>query len=265
VAIPKGPGGGNDVTMPILAAARPVPVGIPRRAIAFSALMSIGFIGGGLLIGWFALGTGFVQRFMAPRPTEVQMAAGGLAWTFALVAPAVFLIVGMAKLVDTIELIDDRRQRPRPAARIAGDLSADHVVASRVRLPDGRIVPELVIGPFGVAVVEELPPPRASRHRDGRWEVRLANGAWTAIESPLDRAGRDAERVRGWLAHEDHDHVVKVYATVVAADASVARTPSCAVVSQADLGAWLASLPAQRSLYPERRARIVELIHENMA
>jgi hypothetical protein len=251
--------------MPVLAAARPAPDAIPRRAITYNALVSIGFIGGGLLIGWFALGTGFVQRFMTARPTELQMAAGGLAWTFALIAPAVFLIVGMAKLVDTIELVDDRRKPPRPATRIAESLPEDHVVAERVRLPDGRVVPELVIGPFGVAVVEELPPARASRHRDGRWEIRLASGAWTPIESPLDRASRDAERVRGWLAHEDHDHIVKVYAALVSHDASVVRTPSCAVVSQVDLGAWLASLPAQRSLYPERRERLVELIHDSMA
>ncbi len=192
------------------------------------------------------------------------MAAGALAWTFALIAPPVFLIVGLAKLYETFELVSLRRRPPRPASAIVKVLPPDHVVASRVRLPDGRIVPEIVIGPFGAAVIEELPPAAASRHSGGHWEARMPNGAWAAIENPFDRAARDAERLRRWLTHEERDHVVKVYATIVTDDESFPRTPTCAVTTPDDLPGWIASLPSQRSLNADRQATIVELLREAM-
>jgi hypothetical protein len=80
------------------------------------------------------------------------------------------------------------------------------------------------------------------------------------IESPLERAGRDGERVRGWLATDDHDFLVRTYAAVVTDDPRIERTSSCAVVRTADLGAWLEALPPQRGLTPQRRERLVELI-----
>jgi hypothetical protein len=238
------------------------PSTIPLRAVLYGVLASIGFVGGGLLIGWFSFGLGFVEQFTAARPSAAQMATGALAWGFALIAPALFLMVGLARLVDTLELLSLRRRRPRPVAAIAGSLPADHVAAARVRLPDGRVIPELVIGPFGVAVIEELPSPRLSRHQGGAWEARAADGRWRPIENPLERASRDAERVRRWLADDDRDHVVKVHAAIVAPEGSVARIPTCAVVAEEDLVAWLAALPVQRSLNGDRRAAIVEMVKD---
>jgi hypothetical protein len=121
------------------------------------------------------------------------------------------------------------------------------------------------VGPFGVAVVEELPPAGATRVRGGHWEIRTVAGVWQPIEHPLDRAARDAERVRRWLAHEEHDHVVKVYAAVVAPASSIDRSPECAVVTAEQLQGWIASLPPQRSLNADRRARIVELVEGSLA
>ena len=37
----------------------------------------------------------------------------------------------------------------------------------------------------------------------------MTNGRWVPIENPLDRATRDAERVRRWLATDDRDFVIK--------------------------------------------------------
>lgn len=250
--------------MPVLTADAPGRPIVPMGAIVYSFLFSAACVAGGLVIGYAAFGTGFIDRFAAARPSTEQMIGGALAWTFALVAPGVFLFVGLAKLADAAELILLRRARPRPAAAVVRSLPDDHVVATRVRLPDGRVVPELVIGPFGVAVVAELPPAGASRHAGGRWEIRLSTGKWIPIENPLDRASRDAERVRRWLAHEDNDHVVKVYATVVTADAGIPRSPTCAVVSPAELPEWIAALPVQRSLFPERRERIVALFRTHV-
>jgi hypothetical protein len=250
--------------MPVLTADGPARPLIPLRAIVYCFMFSAACVAGGLVIAYAAFATGFIDRFAAARPSTEQMVAGALAWTFALVAPGVFLIVGLFKLVDGTELVLIRRARPRPAAAVARSLPEDHVVAVRVRLPDGRVVPELVIGPFGVAVVEELPPAASSRHSGGRWEVRLSSGKWIPVENPLDRAGRDAERVRRWLAHEDNDHVVKVYATVVTDDPEMQRTAECAVTAPGDLPGWIAALPPQRSLYPERRERIVELVRAHI-
>lgn len=233
---------------------------VPMRSVVYAALASLGFVAGGLLIGWFSFGLGFVDQFVTPRPTAIQMATGALAWGFGLVAPSLFVMVGLARLVETAELMALRRRPPRPVAGIVRDLPRDHVAAARVRLPDGRVVPELVVGPFGVAVIEELPRPEISRHHDERWEARAADGRWVPIENPLERASRDAERVRRWLAHDDRDHVVKVYAAVVDRAGTIPRTSSCAVVAPGELLAWIASLPVQRSLNADRRTAIVESV-----
>jgi hypothetical protein len=135
-------------------------------------------------------------------------------------------------------------------------------VATQVSIPDGgRAVPELVIGPFGAAVIEELPPPGAVLSRGVRsWEVRVGNGYIRTIDNPLERAARDADRVRTWLTDADTDHVMKVYAAVVGRDQRVERSPSCAVLAPDQVAAWLSSLPPQRSLDEGRRERVARLL-----
>jgi len=53
---------------------------------------------------------------------------------------------------------------------------------------------------------------------------------------------------------------VKVYAAVVTSDASLDRTPACAVITPEQIPAWLASLPPQRSLSSDRRAELLDQI-----
>lgn len=218
---------------------------------------------GGLLVGYLTFGTSFISAFTpSGRPETAEVVAGMLAWTFALIAPATFVIVGLARIVNVLDAIASSRPRPTPASRFARILSDDFVAASRIRLPDGRAVPELVVGPFGVAMLAELPPAAATRHRGHAWEVRTSAGQWIPFENPLDRAARDAERVRNWFANDDTDFLVKVYAAVVAPDSTIQRTATCAVITHKQIPAWLASLPVQRSLTAARRERIVELIRE---
>ncbi len=107
-----------------------------------------------------------------------------------------------------------------------------------------------------------MPPPNITRHVGSRWEVRDDRGRWLPIEAPLDRASRDAERVRGWLASDDRDFVVRVYAAIVTDDKTIDRTPACAVVASAELADWIVALPAQRGLNEERRERLAEAIAE---
>ena len=196
------------------------------------------------------------------RPTTYELVAGALAWTFALTAPAGFGLVGVARLTTAFDRWRARRPRVTPAVRLRRAIGDDHVVATSVRLPDGsRTVPELVVGPFGAAIIEELPPPGAVMSRGVRsWEVRVGNGHIRTIENPLERASHDAERVRAWLSPDDSDHVIKVYAAVVGTDPRVERSPAVALIAPSQVAEWLSSLPPAKSLDSGRRDRIVREI-----
>jgi hypothetical protein len=225
-------------------------------------------VGGFLLVGasilaYLLFTSEFLGRFTpSGRATASQLMTGALAWTFALTAPAGFGLVGLMRVGSAMERVAARRRRPTPVLRIAHAVADDHAVATQVRLPDGaRVLPELVIGPFGAAVIEELPPIGAVVARGPRsWDVRLADGHVHMIDHPLERAARDAERVRTWFAGDDADHVVKVYAAVVGTDPAVTRTSMCAYITPDQVGPWLASLPAQRSFDVERRNRIIRIV-----
>ncbi len=250
--------------MQVIAPATPGPRRLLGPIVLGGTVGSV-LLGGAILLAYLTLGTSFLSQFTpVGRATTTQLVAGAIAWSFALTAPALFGIVGVVRLAGVIELLSALRPRPTRTSRLAGTLSDDYVVASRVPLPDGRVVPELVVGPFGAAVVEELPPAAATRTNGTAWEVRLGDGRWIAMEHPLDRATRDADRVRRWLQHDDRDHVVKVYAVVVAPANTIDRSPSCAVVTPEQLPAWLMALPPQRSLTPSRRQRLVELIRQSV-
>jgi hypothetical protein len=195
------------------------------------------------------------------RLTAGQVVLGGLAWAAALAVPGLFAVVGVARIAAGVEGLSARRPRPSPVQRAAASVSDDHVAALGVHLPDGsRVIPELVIGPFGAAVFVEAPPGSAVLARGPRsWEVRTADGRRRTIEDPRERAARDAERVRRWFGGEDRDHVVKVYAAVIATE-PIDRTPLCAVLGPLEVAAWLAALPAQRTFDEVRRERIIALV-----
>ena len=249
--------------MQVIASRRPV-AGVPSRfdvarALALGAILVLG----ASVLAYLVFATEFLGRFTPTgRATASQLMAGALAWTFALTAPAGFGLVGLVRVGSAVDRMSARRRRPTPVVRAAGVIADDHAVATRVRLPDGtRVVPELVIGPFGAAVIEELPPAGAVVSRGPRsWDVRLADGQVHMIDHPLERAARDAERVRMWFAGDDADHIVKVYAAVVGTDPSVTRTSTCAYITPDEVGPWLASLPPQRSFDADRRNRIIRIV-----
>ena len=235
-------------------AARPT-----RRTIVTALGMGLMLVAASAALVYLVFIGNFLDRFMPTgRPSTYELVAGALAWTFALTAPAGFGLVGLARIVSAFEKWRARRPRITPAVRLRRAIGDDHIVATFVRVPDGKPVPELVLGPFGAAVIEELPPAGAVVSRGVRtWEVRVGNGYIRTIENPLERAEHDAERVRGWLSPEDADYVLKVYAAVVGSDRRVERTPSCAVIAPNQVGEWLATLPVQRSIDAGRRERIV--------
>ncbi len=103
-------------------------------------------------------------------------------------------------------------------------LPGDIVVATGVVPDDGRPIPELVVGPFGIAVIHELRPREIIRPVGSGWEKRTSKG-WVPTEYPVDRVNRDAERIRHWLTTGDMDFVVRVYAALVTTDSRIPRSP----------------------------------------
>lgn len=238
--------------------------GQPSRLGVLTALgVGTALVTSSVVLLYLVFGANFVDRFMPNgRPTTYELIVGALAWTFALTAPAGFGLVGVARLATAFDRMRARRPRVTPALRLRRAIGDDHVVATSVRLPDGsRVLPELVVGPFGAAIIEELPPPGAVMSRGVRsWEVRVGNGHIRTIENPLERASHDAERVRAWLSPDDSDHVIKVYAAVVGTDPRVERSPAVALLEPSQVAEWLSSLPPQKSLDSSRREQVVKEI-----
>lgn len=245
--------------MQVIASAPPATF-VQRLAVARSAVVAALLVVAAASLAWLFVGTPLIRSLIPDgRPTDAQMITDILVWTAVLVVPASLLLIGVTRLVEAIEAAAALRPRPlSPAVRSA--LGEDYLAATDLRLPGGRRVHELVLGPFGIVVVGEIPPASISRNVGSRWEVRDERGRWIPVEGPVDRTTRDAERVRGWLAGDDRDFLVKVYAVVVGDDARVQRSSTCAVVSPEQFAAWVATLPPQRGLSAARRERVEQLV-----
>lgn len=233
----------------------------PLGAVLVGTVVGAVLLAGGLFLGWFVFATPVLSGLSPTggRTSAAQLAIGAAIWGFALVAPASFAIVGALRLGRVARAVV-AKPRPRATARLASLIGDEHTCANDVHLPDGRIVRNLIIGPFGLAVLSELPPAGAMRHQGMTWEVRAPNGRWTHFENPLERTARDAERVRRWVASAERDFVVKVYAAVITDDATISRTTACAVVSADQIPAWLGSLPPARAMSEDRREDLIEEI-----
>ena len=182
---------------------------------------------------------------------------GAAAWGAAVLFGAVFLGVGAARLAGL--LADVRAGAVANPVILPARDPDEPVMALNVDVGDGRPIPKLVVGQFGAAVIRDLPDTSVARHQGPYWEG-LSDSGWVRIESPLDRASRDAERVRRWFAHDERDYVVRVYAAVLTTEPALSRTPTCAVISETQLEPWLRSLPVQRSLNEARRAQLLAML-----
>lgn len=232
----------------LIAAAAPAVVGAAWLGIAGAA-------------AWLVFATPLLARLLdLGTSSPVVPVTGAMALALALTAPAAFAVVGIARLGGALGHARAARRATPPVARRAKLLPDGCTVIPHVRLPDGRRIPDVVVGPHGVAFFESLPPAAAARRTGERWEVRFADRTWRPIENPLQRAARDADRLRRHLEAQERDFVVRVQAAVLGDPRAVGRTDACPVVAPDDVPAWLAALPAQRGLSPDRLARLLEVL-----
>ena len=214
-------------------------------------------VAAGLSLAFLAIGTPLVTQLVpGGRAGSGQLTSAMIVWGLALAAGAALLVAGTNRLALAVASVRERRASRSVMTRAMGDLPDEIVVAAGVVPPDGRPIPELVIGPFGVAIVHELEGRDRLRQVGQGWEIRTRDG-WVPTEGPLEAVARDAERVRHWLVNGDLDYVVRVYAALVTTDTTIPRSPLCAVITEDQIPAWLAALPRQRSFSAGRRNHLL--------
>lgn len=228
--------------------------------LVWGTLAGAALVAVGLGLAFLVIETPLVARLVpSPLTGSDQVTSAMLVWALSLAAGTALLVAGTNWLAVTVASVRGRAAGRSVVMRVTGRLPEDIVVAAAVVQNDGRPIPELVIGPFGVAIVHELEGPKRLRQVDGGWEARTREG-WIPTEPPLDAVARDAERVRFWLTHGDLDFVVRVYAALVASDTTIRRSATCAVISVDQIPDWLASLPRQRSFSAGRRNHLLARI-----
>lgn len=246
-----------------LISAGSAPARRPVGSIVSGTLVGATLVAGGLSLAYLALATPLLMALLpSGRLDAGAMVSGMIVMAVALVAPITFIAVGTSRLAKLIASLRPRPTHRTTLERLAATLPPEVVGASDVTLYDGRTIPALLVGPFGAIILREPPRAGVSRFSGAVWEIRTSAG-WAPMENPLERAARDAERVRQWLSHDDRDFLVKTYAVVIAAaERGIARSAACAVVSAEQLPAFIASLPAQRSLSPSRLDAIADEVRE---
>ena len=160
----------------------------------------------GLAMAYLTIATPVVSGLVPASGRRGSMAIGLGIWSFSLIAGGALLAAGTTRLATIVASVKRRDVGGGPAARALGALSEELAVASNVIPREGMPVPELVVGPFGVAVIHELPSVRRARHGPAGWEARSEDG-WEPMDDPLDTcdarrrarsplAGRCGSRVR---------------------------------------------------------------------
>src|SRR3954452_2254390 len=229
------------------------------RSVILPAVLGSCLAAAGLGIALLALGTPFASSLDPGSRSGTP-----IIWALALVDGGALLVAGTNRLAAVVADLRSGQRRQSPLAQVLGSLPPDMTPASDVVPTEGRPIPHVVVGPFGVAVIHELAGAAVIRQVGTSWERKTRDG-WVHTEHPLDRAERDAERVRHWLNHGDLDFVVRVYAGLVTTDPSMLRSPLCAVITEDRIPDWLLALPPQRSLTEGRRQQLAARVAATVA
>ena len=234
---------------------------ISRLSVVTGVTIGLLLVGLGAALAYLAVATPFSQQFSAgPRSSAFGVVMAAFGSTMLVVAPATALIAGFAWLAGVADQTALLGLRRHPVVGLTRVLGADYTAATNVRLPDDRVVSEIIVGPHGIAVFESSPPPALVRVESGRWQLRVGKNVWIPLENPLERTVRSADRVRHWLTAEEPGFVVRVPAAIISADQGLERTSRCAVVTRDGIPAYLDSLPIQRGFNADRRAQVMDLI-----
>jgi hypothetical protein len=231
-----------------------------RRAPRLGVLVGGSLFGGllivaGLGMAYLALATPFTSVLSHNGLSGAGRVPIALGWSLCLVAGGALLLAGTNRLVVTVARVKAGADQVGPVARLLASMSGEVDIVTGVVPTDGHAIAELAIGPFGAAVIHALPSTRQVRSIDGSWLSRTRDG-WRPMESPVELAMRDAERVRRWLSAADLDFVVRVHAAVIVDDQAIPRYAGCTVITADRLPAWIAALPRQRSLTDARRLHL---------
>src|SRR5436190_24148778 len=152
----------------------------PLGAVLVGLAVGSFLLAGGLFLAWVAFATPVLTGLTpaTARPSGPQLVLGGAIWGFTLVAPPSFAIVGVLRIGRVARAVS-AKPPVRAMTRVAQLVGDEYIAATDVRLPDGRVVRDLVLGPFGLAVITEMPPQGATRHTGISWEVRRRDGRWS--------------------------------------------------------------------------------------
>ncbi len=231
------------------------------RTLAIARLIGALYVITGLVVAYLTLTTPFVDVFTAHgRTVASENSYRALGWLMALGLPAICLLLGTNRILEFADIQNPLAARRDPLAGLGAGLGADYVVVRELALPGGRHIPALIVGPPGMVVVGALPRIRDARPMDGRWEARVGDSQWIAIENPLERAARDAEAVRRWLEADEHGFVVKVYTALIARGEAVPGNATTAVLARGDVADFLARLPPHRTFSADRRRQVLDRV-----
>ena len=222
------------------------------------ALLGAALVAVGLVADYLTIATPFVSSLVPANSNRGSVGIALGVWSFTLIAGGALLLAGTSRLALVVSVLRRPSQLGGPASRALAPTADEVSVASGLIVGRGPVIPELVVGAFGAAVVHTMPPSKLIR-RGARWETRTSDG-WLPMDDPLEAAARDADRVRRWLSLADLDFVVRVYAAVVVDDRSIQRSPLCATITEEQIPGWIAALPRQRTLTKGRRDRLMSLM-----
>ncbi len=190
---------------------------------------------------------------------------GALAWAAAVTAPTCFILLGVLRLASAATNLRGRTRPFRPVHAMAERLPAGLLTLPTIRLPDGRQIPDVVLGPARHCLLRDAP---TACHLAPCWQpLGGARRRWgLAPDRESARAGRSRRgrpaalpggrglRLRRQGPRRGH---VRAQARASSPSNAPARAPSCL---SATSPAGSTALPAQRSLSLSRLQRVGEIL-----
>ena len=164
-----GPAGRHDRTVSSMQLITPPRPRGHVGSTVVGTLLGACFVAAGLSLGFLALQTPIVSGLIPGSRTDtLRVAMTFFVWALAMVAGASLVVAGTNRLAVAVASVRRRPQRRSPVVAALGSLPPDVVVATDVVPTEGRPIPELVVGPFGVAVIHELGKRNLPSARSGR-------------------------------------------------------------------------------------------------